>query len=101
MGAEQEAGQHELAGKKHSGEGIDRQQDYLIALGYFQKQEFQFTNRFWDGTNGAYLNQCMTHTFDKQIYWSCKFLTANKKFEVVAPPEDMPKWKKLVADFDR
>ena len=74
--------------------------DALIALGYWQKQEFEFTNRFNVGTNWIYLNYCISNTFNKPTPWFCTFVATNK-IEVAAPPEDMPKWKKLVADFDR
>jgi hypothetical protein len=88
------------AAKRYSGQEIDRQKTDLIELGYLQKQEFQFTNRFLIETNRLYFLYCITNSFNRPIPWDCGFVATNE-IEVSAPPEDMPKWKKLVADFDR
>lgn len=80
-------------------EAMQKHEAALIALGYLHQQEFQFTNCSWQGTNGQYFFQCMTNAFSRQPCWTCKFPATNR-IEVVAPLEDMPKWKKLVADFD-
>jgi len=74
--------------------------DALIALGYLHIQEFQFTNRFTDATNGQSFSRSMFLTFSNRPIWTAGFIGTNK-IVVSAPLEDMPKWEKLVADFDR
>jgi hypothetical protein len=74
--------------------------DALFDLGYLHKQEFEFTNHFTDGTNGQSFSRSMFLTFSNRPIWTARFNGTNK-IVVSAPLEDMPKWQKLVAEFDR
>ena len=82
-------------------EKMELHEEALIALGHLHKYEFYFTNRFWVGTNRLYFYQTMTNTLvDSRSWWLCSYSGSNK-IVVTATANDFPKWKKLVADFDR
>jgi len=88
------------ASQKAEWDAEQNHRNALIALGYLQMQEFQFTNHFTDGTNGLSFSRSMFLTFSNRPIWTARFIGTNK-IVVSATLEDMPKWKKLVADFDR
>ena len=73
----------------------------LIELGYFEKRDFVFTNRIYtnDGDWPVLLSQ-ITNTFDSTHWWTCRLPVSNG-LNVVATPADMPKWEKLISDFDK
>ena len=82
-------------------EAMYQHQDALLKLGYFEKREFWLTNHFtcWSNISPP-LQQQATNMFDTRHWYSLHFPETNK-FQVIATPADMPKWEKLISDFDR
>lgn len=82
-------------------ESITQHELALLKLGHFERREFWFTNRtiIGDGNHWSALRQQITNTFDASHWWSGSFLGSNG-FAVTAPPADLPKWEKLISNFD-
>ncbi len=83
-------------------EAMLQHQEELLKLGYFEKREFWLTNRIFTGWSNVMptFQRQLTNTFDTTHWCSYNFPETNK-FEVIATPADMPKWEKLISDFDR
>ena len=84
------------------GEAMFQHENALIKLGYLEKQEFTFTNKVLKGDGHCWpsFRQQITNTFDELHWWSGAFLETNR-LAITATPEDLPKWEKLISDFDR
>ena len=88
-------------------ESMNRHTQALIELNYFVREEFPLTNRFYCGTNGPLFHQLLTNRFDfgnaKALEgdWWALTGTESNKVVVTTTKALMPKWKKLVEDFDR
>ena len=84
------------------GEAMFQHENALIKLGYLEKQEFTFTNNVLKGDGHCWpsFRQQITNTFDERHWWSGAILETNR-LAITATPEDMPKWQKLISDFDR
>ena len=74
-----------------------------MTLGYLEKREIWLTNRLFINTDtnkwGALLPE-VNKAFDDS-HWRSFYFPETNKFEVTATPADMPKWEKLISDFDR
>lgn len=82
---------------------MQRHEDALIKLGYLERRQFWFTNRICVNTDTnlwAELRPKVDKTFDTN-HWYTYYFPETNKFQVTATPADMPKWEKLVLDFDR
>jgi hypothetical protein len=81
-------------------DAMPRHEAALLAMGYLQKQAFELTNRFMGvGTNWPYFHQCATNTFPGAL-WTYHSPMSNK-LVVTDVAEHLPKWKKLITEFDR
>jgi len=79
----------------------------LVKLGYFVEETFPLHNRLYvSGTNVAMFSQLLKERFDlgKPQSWTNDWWdmggTQSNKIVVRTTPAQMPKWKKLVEDFD-
>jgi type II secretory pathway component GspD/PulD (secretin) len=82
-------------------EAMFQHQEALLEFGYFEKREFWLTNHFTSRSNiSPPLRQQVTNTFDSSHWCTYSFPETNK-FVVTATPADMPKWEKLISDFDK
>lgn len=78
-------------------------QEALLKLGYLEKREFWLTNRVCINTDSnlwAALLPEVNKTF-ADSHWRSFYFPETNRFEVTATPADMPKWEKLISDFDR
>ena len=77
-------------------------EDALLKLGYLETREIMLTNRIFTGWSNiwpAFQHQ-VTNTFDVRNWFTYYFPETNK-FAVTATPADMPKWERLISDFDK
>ena len=83
-------------------EAMFQHQEALLKLGYFEKREFWLTNRIFSGWSNVWptFQRQLTNTFDASHWCDYNFPETNK-FEVTATPADLPKWERLISDFDR
>ena len=89
-----------MSGHKESGKML-LHEDSLLKLGHFEKRDFIFTNRVLQSdSDWPVLFPQITNTFDGNHWWSCWSPVSNG-LGVIATPSDMPKWEKLISDFDK
>ena len=88
-------------------ESMNRHTQALMDLSYFVREELPLTNRLYIGTNGFLFHQLMTNRIDfgntealKGDWWDLTGTESNK-IVVTTTKALMPRWKKLVEDFDR
>lgn len=83
-------------------EALQHHEKSLLTLGYLEKREFCLTNRIFTGWSNIWssFQKQVTNTFDTSHWCTYNFPETNK-FVVTATPADMPKWEKLISDFDR
>lgn len=88
-------------------ESLRRHTEALMDLSYFVREEIPLTNRLYGGTNGPLFHQLLTNRFDfgnakalEGDWWDMTGTQSNK-IVVTTTKALMPKWKKLVEDFDR
>lgn len=83
-------------------EAMNQHQAALIELGHLERREFWFTKRYPSGEGGSRLAfyQQVTNTFDDSNVWSCSYPATNKVV-IIATPQEMLRWQKLIFDFDR
>lgn len=84
-------------------QAIQRHEEELLKLDYLERRQFWFTNRICVNTDTnlwAELRPKVDKTFDA-AHWCSYYFPETNKFQVTAPPGDIPKWEKLVLDFDR
>ena len=88
-------------------ESMRRHTQALMDLSYFVREELPLTNRLYIGTNGFLFHQLMTNRIDfgntealKGDWWDLTGTESNK-IVVTTTKALMPRWKKLVEDFDR
>ena len=83
-------------------EAMQQHEKALIELGALETREFTFTNRVFKGEGHCWpaFRQQITNALGNRYWWSGAVLETNR-LAITAQPEDMPKWEKLIADFDR
>lgn len=84
-------------------EAMYQHEEALLKLGYLEKREFWLTNRICVNTDGnlwTALRPEVNKTFDAG-HWMRYYFPETNKFQVIATPADMPKWERLISDFDR
>lgn len=84
-------------------ESFNHHMGVLLEFGYLEKRDFWFTNRICNNTDTnlwAALRLEVNKTFDGS-HWKQYYFPDTNRFEVIATPADMPKWEKLISDFDK
>jgi len=84
------------------GEAMCRHENALVELGYLEKREFTFPNKTVKGEGHCWpsFRQQITNTFGERHWWSGAILETNR-LAITATPEDLPRWEKLISEFDR
>lgn len=89
-------------------EAVQHHEKFLLTLGYLEKREFCLTNGIFTGWSNVWSSEVWTtfqrqvaNVFDIQSHWCTYSFRETNKFVVTATPADMPKWEKLISDFDK
>lgn len=86
------------------GEAMFQHEKALIKLVHLDKREFTFTNKVFKGFGHSWpsFRQQITNTFGDRHCWpSTILILETNRLAITATPEDMPKWQKLISDFDQ
>ncbi len=81
---------------------IEEHINALIEFGHFQKETFQCPRRLAEGgTNENEFYKLVTNTFNGSGHNDWRYTRDTNNIEVLARGADMPRWKKLIMEFDR
>jgi len=94
--------------REQEDKAIERHTQALIELSYLVREEIPLQKRIYDGTNRIIFHQYLTNAFafgtweavEDSDWWTLAGTQSNK-IVITTTHALMPKWEKLVEDFDR